>query len=286
MASLSIPYSDFVAGTTIVSQQADDNNAAIVNYINARNSASSTWDAVSTIGAFTSTLTSNQLILGTTRTVTVTAPTPASSSRAWTIPDITADGTFASLTGTQTFTGTKTFNDLRGTLGANIAAGGNILTGLGAGAAAGNSLRFEQLKVIQYVTATTATDTNTTSSTYASTSLTASITPSSASNKVLVMAMGILVSNSASGAVTAKTAGASIFRGATNLAANSNLLMNEAFNQVSSQATYNNALLLWLDSPAATTSTTYTVKIKSFDNSTQVQWGNGSDQQIVLMELA
>jgi hypothetical protein len=54
--------------------------------------------------------TSSQLTLGTTRTVTITAPTPASSSRTWTIPDITADGTFASLTGTQTFTGSKTFS--------------------------------------------------------------------------------------------------------------------------------------------------------------------------------
>lgn len=110
MASLSIPYSDFVSGTTIVSQQVDDNNTAIVNYINARNAASANWDAVSTVGAFTSTLTSNQIILGTTRTVTITAPTPGTTSRAWTIPDITADGTFASLTGTQTFTGAKTFS--------------------------------------------------------------------------------------------------------------------------------------------------------------------------------
>lgn len=114
MASLSIPFPDFVAGTTIVSQQVDDNNAAILNYINARNAASANWDAVSTIGAFTSTLTSNQIILGTTRTVTITAPTPASASRTWTIPDITTDGTFASLTGAQAFTGAKTFSAVVG----------------------------------------------------------------------------------------------------------------------------------------------------------------------------
>jgi hypothetical protein len=54
--------------------------------------------------------TSNQISFGTTRTVTITAPTPASSSRVWTIPDITADGTFASLNGTQTFSGAKTFS--------------------------------------------------------------------------------------------------------------------------------------------------------------------------------
>lgn len=54
--------------------------------------------------------TTNQIVLGTTRTVTLSAGTPASSSRTWTIPDITADGTFAALEGTQTFTGTKTFS--------------------------------------------------------------------------------------------------------------------------------------------------------------------------------
>lgn len=110
MASLTIPFSDFVSGTTIVSTQVDQNNAAIVDYINARNSAASTWDAVSTIGAFTTTLTSNQIIMGTTRTVTITAPTPGTTSRIWTIPDITSAGTFAALEGTQTFSGAKTFS--------------------------------------------------------------------------------------------------------------------------------------------------------------------------------
>lgn len=52
----------------------------------------------------------NQLVLGATRTVTVTAPTPGTTSRVWTIPDITADGTFAALEGTQTFSGAKTFS--------------------------------------------------------------------------------------------------------------------------------------------------------------------------------
>jgi hypothetical protein len=109
MASISVPYSDFVAGTSIVSQQVDDNNAAIVNYINARNAGTTSWDAVSSAGAFTSALTTNQIILGTTRTVTITAPTPASSSRTHTIPDVSADSSFVMLAGAQTVTGAKTF---------------------------------------------------------------------------------------------------------------------------------------------------------------------------------
>lgn len=109
MAALSIPYPDFVAGTTIVSQEVDDNNTAIVNYINARNAGSASWDAISTAGSLISTATSNQLVLGTTRTVTVTAPTPASSSRTVTLPDLSGDYSILGTIGTQTITGAKTF---------------------------------------------------------------------------------------------------------------------------------------------------------------------------------
>src|SRR5579884_657002 len=43
--------------------------------------------AAGTFTAVTATNTSNQVILGTTRTLTLTAPTPASSSRTLTLPD-------------------------------------------------------------------------------------------------------------------------------------------------------------------------------------------------------
>jgi hypothetical protein len=50
--------------------------------------------------------TTNQVILGTTLTTTVNATAPAGSSRVWTIPDISANGTFAALEASQTFSGT------------------------------------------------------------------------------------------------------------------------------------------------------------------------------------
>lgn len=65
--------------------------------------------------------TTNQLVLGTTRTVTITAPTPASTSRTWTIPDISGNGTFAALEAIQTFSALNTFNS---TSGVSIAPGG------------------------------------------------------------------------------------------------------------------------------------------------------------------
>ncbi len=54
--------------------------------------------------------TSNQLILGSTRTVTVTAPTPASSSRTVTIPDLSASYSVVGTEGAQTINGNKTLS--------------------------------------------------------------------------------------------------------------------------------------------------------------------------------
>lgn len=55
--------------------------------------------------------TSNQLVLGTTRTVTITAPTPATTSRTVTLPDQSADYSVVATEGTQTINGAKTFTD-------------------------------------------------------------------------------------------------------------------------------------------------------------------------------
>jgi len=80
--------------------------------------------ATPTFASETLTATTNQLVLGTTRTVTITAPTPATSSRTWTIPDISGNGTFAALEATQTFSGTNTFSNTitvsKSAAGANV----------------------------------------------------------------------------------------------------------------------------------------------------------------------
>ncbi len=111
MASLSITYSSFTPNTTISSSQVNTNNSDITTWVNNRNSAAADWDAFSCAAQLVVKPTTNQLVLGTTRTVTITAPTPASSSRTWTIPDRTGDMTFMALEATQTATGTTTFVD-------------------------------------------------------------------------------------------------------------------------------------------------------------------------------
>jgi len=143
--------------------------------------------------ALTITPTSNQLVLGgagSTNTVTISAGTPGTASRTWTIPDITGNGTFAALEGTQTFSGAKTFSATLTMSGATIAMGSNKITGLAAATANGDAVRFEQIsgyRVLQIVSASTQTSASSTSSSFADTNLTASITPASSSSKILVM---------------------------------------------------------------------------------------------------
>lgn len=176
------------------------------------------------------------------------------------------DGTFLPLAG--------------GTMSGNIAMGGNILTGLGAGAAAGNSVRYEQVKVLKVVSATSTTQSSTTSSTFASTNLTASITPASSSNSVLIVATGTLTNNSLAACVS----GMAIFRGSTNLGASAGFVIINGSSAGVSLAVP--AAIVYLDSPATTSSTTYTVKIRSSDNATSTSLGGANQtQSIVLLEI-
>ncbi len=92
--------------------------AASVTTLAASSTASTT--------ALTATATSNQLVLGSTRTLTLTAPTPASSSRTVTLPDPGGADSVAYLALPQTFTGVKTF--VAPVLGAATATSINALT--------------------------------------------------------------------------------------------------------------------------------------------------------------
>lgn len=73
--------------------------------------------------------TSNQFVIGTTRTVTLTLPTPASASRTYTFPDLSGNYSVVGTIGTQTISGTKTFDGQligKGTATNDSAAAGYI----------------------------------------------------------------------------------------------------------------------------------------------------------------
>lgn len=73
-------------------------------------SASPTFTGTVTAANLALTDTSNQIVLGTTRTATLTAPTPATSSRTYTFPDLIGDYSVVATIGAQTIAGAKTLS--------------------------------------------------------------------------------------------------------------------------------------------------------------------------------
>ena len=131
--------------------------------------------------------------------------------------------------------------------------------------------------VLQVVNATTTTNTVTTSNTYQATSLTASITPTSATSKVLVSFTATQGCNANDDMyVTIYRNGANILPagGVSHLWLNSSTII-----QVPGGHTH-------LDSPASTSAQTYTIYIKNGANVVTIQFGAGFTQSITLMEIA
>ena len=141
-------------------------------------------------------------------------------------------------------------------------------------------------KVLQVVAATYSTTQTTTSGTYADSSLTATITPSSASSKVLVMVdtNGILGTGS-----TNARGGLRLLRGATVLSYISTGLAYFQGGGGSSNGGFG-ASIAYLDTPATTSATTYKTQVNNnggagtiyfqFDDGT-----NGTTSSIVLLEI-
>ena len=140
----------------------------------------------------------------------------------------------------------------------------NFVSGLGAAAG----------QVIQVVTATITANQSTSSTSYVdATSLSVSITPSSASNKILILFTGTLQNNG-----DTLNSYLTILRGATNLATtNDYFILNSAGGRIiaGSSASY-------VDSPNTTSSTTYKIQIKTESASTATIFANST---ITVLEI-
>jgi hypothetical protein len=136
---------------------------------------------------------------------------------------------------------------------------------------------------LQVVQATYSTPTTTTSTTFVTSGLNASITPTSASNKILIM-----VSLTCYRANFAYAAIATIFRGTvsgTNLG-DATWGFAQLYNN-SSLGITGSLNMNYLDSPATTSSTTYTAGIKAENSSVSVTTcPNNGVATIILMEVA
>jgi len=134
--------------------------------------------------------------------------------------------------------------------------------------------RYDQVKMIQVVSATLNGSTTTTNTSFTDTGLEASITPSSTTNSVLIIANGTL-SHDASGFSGVAT----IARNGTNLGATHGL--TEIFSAGATDVMP--ATLLYVDSPSTTSSTEYKVQFKTVSGSGTTGWANGNMQRSVLV---
>ena len=135
--------------------------------------------------------------------------------------------------------------------------------------------------VLQVVSATINSENSTSSTSFVSTGLSVSITPTSSNSKVLVLVNGCSfgVSGTAEGYWTVDRAGTNI--------GNGNGGFGRTWNAGVANFTFTPAAISYLDSPATTSSITYTVQFRQ-TNAAQfvyISGGNGRSS-ITLMEIA
>jgi len=166
-----------------------------------------------------------------------------------------------------------------GTNGQVLTADSTAATGLKWATAAGGGG-----KILQVVDATTTTQTTIASTSYTDTTITATITPTLSTSKILVIVSAPIWLSSST--TNTGYANARLVRGATTLDTHTALYMENTGNSAYSDIMRYN--LSYVDSPATTSSTTYKMQsaMNSTANSRQVQWQfNSEKSSIILMEI-
>ena len=190
-------------------------------------------------------------------------------------PLVAGSGVLTLPTGTDTLVGKATTDTLT-----NKSIAATQLTGTIAAAV------LPAGSVIQVVNGTYATIASSSTNTYVTTGLTASITPRSASNKILVFA-NVVGGGKGSGNVNSSL-GLRLYRGASSIVGFEDL---GGYTATSVANFIGSSSITYLDSPATTSSTTYTVYFASVNNSAAVQVQNYNNTQanatstITLMEI-
>jgi hypothetical protein len=185
--------------------------------------------------------------------------------------------------GTTTGTALNFTGDTSGNLAFQTGAGANTIT---VPNVTGTLLTNKTTgTVLQVVNATYSTLTSTTSSTYADTGLSASITPTSSSNKILVLIS--LNGMSKQGSSSSNSIDLQLVRNSTSIVQIDGLLGYTSNLAVQSGVS---SSLNYLDSPATTSSTTYKIQFASDQNVATVYINannaRGATSTITLLEIA
>lgn len=160
------------------------------------------------------------------------------------------------------------------TLPASFSAGA-VLTALQM-----NNLRGA-FRILQVVEATYSTATSSSTNTFVDTGLTATITPSATTSKILVLAFQNGVNKSSGNSAT--NMDIQLFRGATVIAE----ILATLYTNSSLDLRTPSATLVKLDSPATTSAVTYKTQFRSRNNTASVTvQGDSSTSTIILCEVS
>jgi hypothetical protein len=182
----------------------------------------------------------------------------------------------AGMTNPMTTTGDVIYSSSGSTPGRlGIGAAGDLLT------VSGGVPTWSAPKVVQIVNAKYSTEASSSSSTYADTGLSASITPTSASNNILIFinqnGCGKSAANIYQGLYL------QLLRGATQL---NQFAINSLYTETALRLTNLSFSTSYLDSPATTSATTYKTQFKSGNATAQVNvQGDSCESTITLMEI-
>ena len=147
-----------------------------------------------------------------------------------------------------------------------------------------SSSYINDLKIIQVVSGVTTTNSTNTTATLADTGLSASITPTSASNKILVMVSQQFLSYRATTATGARIA---LLRDATVIVGNTSHDIIQGYASTNEVKGIHN--IIYMDSPSTTSAITYKTqhRVEAAGNSSVIEISRGSHaSSIVLMEVA